>query len=389
MMRGVFGGFLEGTPAPGTTTKNFYETALYKNIILGITIAAILVILYILYAFLRTKLIVNLTYSRQFAEKGSYEGDEIQLIETIYNKSFLPFFFIDIEYYIYNELQYDGYEIDRARNMQYTRSRFYIILPFMQIRRKHTIKLLKRGYYTLDNVTIIYSRRERHISAPADVYVYPKLTGIDDLPIPSSSMQGDAFSRQWLIKDPFSVSGIREYRFGDPFNSINFKATAKSGKMNIDGIRVNNRDFCSNRNFMIYLNFQTDTEKSMPYQTYEKLMERGLSYASALLREAFNFGYRAGFAANCTMLDGEKLVRFPMTQGAVNYEEILCHMAQMRMSEGVSFASLLQNDVLGGLCDSEVFLLTTYMNETLDGVVDNFHRFGNNVTVIMLGDLKD
>ena len=386
----IFGRFLaeEGVTVP-PEEENFFETALYKNIVLAVTILAILVIFYFLYAFLRKKFITRLTYSRKFSEKGSYEGEELLLIETIYNRSFIPFFFIDIEYYIYNELQYDDYEVDRNRNMQYTRSRFYVILPFQQIRRKHTIRLLKRGYYTLDTITILYSKRELRLSAPAEVYVYPKLTGIDELPIPSSSMQGDAFSRQWLIRDPFSVSGVREYRFGDPFNSINFKATARSGKMNFEGIRVNNRDFCSNRNFMIYLNFQTDSEISMPYAIYEKLIERGLSYASALLREAFNFGYRAGFAANCTLISGETSMRFPMTQGAVNYEEILCYMAKMRIAEGISFAALLQNDVLGGLCDSEIFLLTTYMNDTLDSVVDNFHKFGNNVTVIMLGDLKD
>ncbi len=383
MMANVFSFFLEEAPPAAVNTDK-----ILKYVATSGTVIALLAILWIVYGFLKKKLIVNLTYSRCFSEKGSYEGEELWLIETIYNKSFLPFFFIDIEYYIYNQLSYDNYEIDRNKNMQYARSRFYIILPFMQIRRKHSIKLLKRGYYALNTVTVVYGRnKELHLSAPAEVYVYPRLTGTDALPIPSSSMQGDAFSRRWLIKDPFSVSGIREYRFGDPFNSINFKATARSGKMNIEGIRVNNRDFCSNRNFMIYLNFQTDTERSMAYHIYENFMERGLSYSCSLLREAFEFGYRAGFAANCTMLSGENHIRFPMTQGAVNYEDILCNMAQMHMREGCSFASLLQNDVLGGLCDSEIFLLTTYMNETLDSVVDNFHRFGNNVTVIMLGDL--
>lgn len=370
-------------------SDNLYETKLYKSIILGATLLAIFVILYIVYIIMRSKLIDRIMYKREFSEKGSYEGDEILLTETIYNRSFLPFFFIDIEYYIYNELQYDGYVPERDRNMQYTRSRFRILLPYMQIKRKHTVKLLKRGYYALDTITILYSRKERRISAPATIYVYPKLSGIDELPTPSSSMQGDAFSRTWLIKDPFSVSGIREYRSGDPFNSINFKATARSGKMNIDGIRVNNRDFCSNRNFMIYLNFQTSTDISMPYKIYEKFMEKGMSYAAALLREAFNFGYRAGFAANAPLVSGESYIRFPMVQGAINYEEILCQMALIDCREGISFAALLQNDIMGGLCDSEIFILTTYMNETLDTVVDNFHRFGNNVTVIMLGDLKD
>ena len=365
------------------------EGGLPVGAIIGIIAAVLLAVLVVVYLILARKYSERITYKREFSEKGSYEGDELFLIETIANRSFLPFFFIDIEYYIFNELQYDDYVPERDRNMQYTRSRFRIILPYMRIRRKHTIKLKKRGFYQLDTVTIWYGRRERRISAPAEVYVYPKMTGIDELPIPSSSMQGDAFSKQWLIKDPFSVSGIREYRFGDPFNSINFKATAKSGKLGFDGIRVNNRDFCSNRNFMVYLNFQSPTESAIDDKVFGKYMERGLSYAAALLREAFTFGYRAGFAANCNLVSGEKFVRFPVTQGVIHYEEILQHMSLVSHSEGISFAALLQNDILGGLCDSEVFLLTSYMNEALDGVVDNFHKFGNNVSVIMLGDLKD
>ncbi len=383
--------FIHGTLLKSAKPNNTMgvDYGAYKTVIIIAAIVLGIIILGIVYLKLRTKFIDRLVYFRKFSEKGSYEGDEIYLTETIYNSTFLPFFFIDIEYYIFNELQYDGYEPERDRKMQYTRSRFYILLPFMKIKRRHTIKLLKRGHYKLDTITVLYARKELHLNAPAEVYVYPKLMGIDDLPIPSSSMQGDAFSRQWLIRDPFSVSGIREYRFGDPFNSINFKATARSGKMNIEGIRVNNRDFCSNRNFMVYLNFRTDTGISMPYKEYEKLMEKGLSYSAALLREAFEFGYRAGFAANCTMVSGEKHIRFPMTQGVLNYIEILEVMATVQLAEGISFNALLQNDLLGGLCDSEIFLLTTYMNPSLDAVVDSFHRFGNNVTVIMLGDIKD
>ena len=366
------------------------EGGLPGALIVGIVLIVLLAVLTVMYLILRAKMITRITYKREFSEKGSYEGDEIYLIETIANRSFLPFFFIDIEYYIFNELQYDNYVTSRDKTMQYAKSRFYIILPYMQIRRKHTIKLKKRGFYQLDNVTFWYGRnKQKRLSAPASVYIYPRLIGIDDLPVPSSSMQGDSFSKQWLIKDPFSVSGIREYRFGDPFNSINFKATAKSGRLSYDGIRVNNRDFCSNRNFMVYLNFQPPTNNSLSDKMYEKYMEKGLSYSAALLREAFTFGYRAGFAANCSLVSGEKFIKFPVTQGVLNYEEILCQMSLVNLSEGISFAALLQNDILGGLCDSEVYLLTSYMNESLDAVVDKFHKFGNNVSVIMLGEIRD
>lgn len=369
--------------------ENFFESDLYVFLKILVSVLAVLLIIYLIYYIFRDKLIANLAYSRSFAEKGSYEGDEIIMTETLYNRSFLPLFFIKIEYYVYNDLQYDDYPYDKDHAMQYTLSKFFIILPFMQIKRKHTIRLLKRGYYTLDTINLLYSKRERTIHAPAEVYVYPKMVGIDELPIPSSSMQGDAFSRQWLIRDPFSVSGIREYRFGDPFNTINFKATARSGSLGVNGIRVNNRDFCSNRNFMIYLNFQMNPEAPMPFKSYEKLMEKGLSYAAALLREAFNFGYRAGFAANCPLITGENHMRFPMTQGVLNYTDILMQMAKVRAAEGISFVALVGNDALGGLCDSEVFILTTYINERIDQTVDTLHKFGNNVSIVMLGELQD
>lgn len=352
-------------------------------------IAAVFVIVYLIYRIFRDKLIAGLTYERYFSEKGSFEGDEITMTEVLCNKSFLPLFRIKIEYYIYNELRYDGYPPDKEHAMQYTLSSFFIILPFMQIKRRHTVQLLKRGYYTLDTVTLLYAKRERSIHARAEVYVYPRLVDTEELPLPSSSMQGDAYSRRWLVRDPFSLSGVREYRFGDPFNTINFKATAKSSALGINGIRVNERDHCSNRNFMIYLNFQTDSESSVPFKEYERLMEKGLSYASALLREAFELGYRAGFAANCPLVTGENHVRFPMTEGTVNYEDILMHMAMVRPAEGISFAALIGNDALGGLCGCEVFILTSYMNERIDQTVDMLNKFGNSVSVIMLGELSD
>ncbi len=362
------------------------EAFLYVLLVIGLIIG--LALLYGAYCFLRAKALKKISYTRQFSEKGSYQGDEILLIETITNKSLLPLFFVTIDYYIYNQLQYDGYELSRDENMQFATSRFFLILPFMRIKRKHRIKLLKRGYYELDTITASCTKAERRIFAPAKVYVYPALMKTDDLPIPASTLQGDANSRTWLIKDPFSLSGIREYRFGDSFNSINFKATARSGKLGFEGIRVNNRDFCSNRNLMVYLNFQTDGSSPIAGDYYERLMEKGLSYSAAILREAFEYGYRVGFSANSTLSSGETHIYYPMTQGAVNYEEILRQMALVTLREGgSSFTSIIKNDIIRGMCDSEVLIISTYCNETIDSAANQLRRYGNNVTIILLGEL--
>ncbi len=366
----------------------FLDDEAFLYVILIIAAVLGLALLYGLYCFLRAKALKKISYTRQFSEKGSYQGDEIFLVETITNKSFLPLFFITIDYYIYNQLQYDGYELSRDENMQFATSRFFLILPFMRIKRKHRIKLLKRGYYELDTITASCTKAERIISAPAKVYVYPPLMKTDDLPIPASTLQGDANSRTWLIKDPFSLNGIREYRFGDSFNSINFKATARSGKLGFEGIRVNNRDFCSNRNLMVYLNFQTDGSSPIEGHYYEVLMEKGLSYSAAILREAFDYGYRVGFSANSTLSTGETHIYYPMTQGAANYEEILRLMALVTLIEGgSSFTSIIKNDIIRGLSDSEAIIISTYCNETIESAANQLRRYGNNVTIILLGEL--
>ena len=123
---------------------------------------------------------------------------------------------------------------------------------------------------------------------------------------------------------------------------------------------------------------------------YEQLMEKGLSYSAAILREAFEYGYRVGFAANSTLQTGETHIFYPMTQGAVNYEEILRQMSLITLIEGgSSFMSIIKNDIIRGLSDSEVLIISTYCNETIDNAANQLRRYGNNVTIILLGDINN
>lgn len=349
------------------------------------SIAAILSVFVFILLKIREKLMEKVVYRRSFSDVGAYEGEYVTLIETVYNPTPFPIFFVNIEGYIYNGIPMEEYEIDPNKAMQYYVSRFHL-MPFMQIRRRHTIKCAKRGYYRLETVDIYYNKKVRYIDAPAEVYVYPRIIPLYETTQPTCDRQGDSFTRRWLIKDPFSLNGIRDYHFGDPFNSINFKATARSGRADISSLKVNNRDFCSSRTFMVYLNFQTDAEIPISTKSYEAMMELGLSFSSAIIREAAYNGYRAGFAANCFTVSGEDRIRFPIHSGENHLEEILKEMAKVRHKVGVSFFNLLDHDIKGGLNDTEIYIITPYVDETLDEQIANFHRFGNNVNVLRLED---
>lgn len=350
-----------------------------------VSIAFIIFILVFISLKIREKLMEKVIYRRTFSDVGAYESEFVTMIESVYNPTPFPLFFVNIEGYIYNGIPMEQYEIDPRKAMQYYVSRFHL-MPFMQIRRRHIIRCAKRGYYRLETVDIYYNKKVRYIDAPADVYVYPRIVPLYETTEPTSDRQGDSFTRRWLIKDPFSLNGIRDYHFGDSFNSINFKATARSGRMDISSLKVNNRDFCSARTFLVYLNFQTDTSIAISTKSYEAMMELGLSFSSAIIREASYNGYRAGFAANCCTVSGDDRIRFPIESGEKHLEEILKEMAKVRHKVGVSFYSMLESDIRDGLNDTEIYIITPYVNETLDEQIAKFHRFGNTVTVLQLED---
>lgn len=351
-----------------------------KYIALAVIVAIVVVGLIILYRRLREYVIGKLIYKREFGEVGVYETEYVDLIETVINPTFIPVFFVDIEQYIYNQIPLEDYPVDPKKSMQYFASRFNL-WPFMKIRRKHLVKCTKRGFYRLETVEIYANKKVRYIEAPAELYVYPRVVPLTELVRPSSTQQGESITTRRIIFDPFSLNGVRDYMFGDPFNSINFKATAKTGD-----IKVNKRDYCSNRILMAYLNFQIDTEKPIPTPIYEKMMERGLSYASALIREAAYTGYRAGFAANCNLINGETYIHFPIEHGTLHLVEILKEMAKVRPSVGVSFQSLLDADIQKAMCDVEVYIFTPFMSDDLEKQIIDFQAQGNYVHIIKLSE---
>ncbi len=335
--------------------------------------------------FLRDKLIANLRYQRSFSEEGVYEGESLILTETIYNKNWLPLFFVNVEAYIYNQLIIDEYEPSPDKSMQYFLSRFHL-MPFMQIKRRHKIVCSKRGVYELDTADIYYNKRMIYVNAPAKVYVYPKVIPFLSQSLTSRSLQGDAPTMRRLIHDPFSVSGIRDYTFGDPFNIINFKATAKSyhtGILSSSALKVNNRDFSSNRSLMVYLNFQLPTDETIPTPIYQEMMENGLSYASALIRESSYCGYRTGFAANCTTVSGALSVRFDIDGGETHLIGILRQMAEIHPSNGISVGAMLDHDIINSIRDTEIYFITVYLDDSID---QRLYRLGmnNSVTIIDL-----
>lgn len=342
--------------------------------------ALLIVGLYFLYKKTRLKMIQRIQYSREFNKVGVYEGQRVTFTEIIYNDSWFPLFFIDMESWIDQELRLQNQPFNPNKSKQLVISRFHL-WPHMEIRREHSMVCMKRGYYSFETSTVYTNKQEIFFDSFAEIYVYPKCIEFEDVPWPINNIQGESISNRQLIVDPFSMAGIRDYQPGDPFKNINFKATARTGGQKL---KVNKRDYCSTRVFMLFLNFQTTPDVPIETEIYEKLMEQGMSYTASLIEKALTNGHKIGFAANCSMVNGDKSVSFPISTGAYNIEDMLKMLALIRPAVSVSFGSLLNRYIEDQLQDTEIFIMTTQTNPEMDEQIATLRRMNNTVNVFML-----
>src|SRR5690606_16740345 len=131
-------------------------------------------------------------------------------------------------------------------------------------------------------------------------------------------------------QDPFMIAGTREYQYGDAMTDINWLATARSGRM-----QVNQHDFTADRRVMVVLNVE-DHEKMWNQVSDVPLIERGISYAAGIIQEAIHAGMEAGFTSNgCVNAEEKEPVRIDARGGKGHYEHILDRMARMTIARSV------------------------------------------------------
>lgn len=365
------------------TIARIVASPIFIVVMVLLGIALLIFLLIRLYLRLRTAHLGNIEYERYFAVEGVYEGDEVELVEIIRNRGFFPLLFVDVESYLPAEIRVMDYET--GDQMPYLLSRFHL-MPYTQVRRRHKLRCVKRGYYAIQTASIYDRGGAVPLTSPAELYVYPKVIPMDLYRLAVGRMQGEYTSMRPLYSDPFSLSGIRDYRFGDTVSQINFKASARvpmSGS-SASPLKVNNRDFCASRRLMIYMDFHLPVGTIMTSEDYESRAEQGLSYCSALMRDAIYSGYAVGFAANCKWPDGSLSVRFQPDSNEPHLMEMMRAMAAMIPYDGASFASLLEHDLIEGMADTEVVIFCYVQGEEMLTRIAELERMGNSVKIVPL-----
>jgi len=181
----------------------------------------------------------GLTATLSFNCTSTIEGECAVLKETITNAKALPLPVLHVKFQMGKHLVFTSANNFKITDYNY-RSDIFSCMPWQEIRRDLEFSCRKRGYYTISQIQLIsydlFFSGHLVTSVPADarLYVYPKDVPLERLELPFRNLCGQLLALRSLLSDPFEARSVRPYQSYDPYRTINWKATARTGELKVN-----------------------------------------------------------------------------------------------------------------------------------------------------------
>jgi len=162
----------------------------------------------------------HLKVRRDYADHAFW-GETVSVTIRLQNLSRLPLPWLTFSESVATELTMGG-KVNQAVSLRGRESAGF----------DYAVKARRRGYYRLGPLRMtsgdLFGLFEpQHGHFPTDTLtVYPRITPLTQLGLPSRLPFGTLASRQRLFEDPSRPAGVRDYRSGDSLRQINWKASA-------------------------------------------------------------------------------------------------------------------------------------------------------------------
>lgn len=221
------------------------------------------------------------------------------------------------------------------------------------------------------------------------VIVYPRTVPLDELGLPSRRPFGDRPQGLRIFEDPSRIAGLRDYAPGDSLRRVDWKATARLGKLQS---RV--YDPTSSHQLLVCLNTQTVFPAWSGF--LPELLEQSIVVAASLAREAYDRRYAVGLLANSSAPDTDQTVRIAPGRRPEQLVRVLEALAVVTPFVLEPLAALLDREEHRLAAGTTIAVVAPTMPEELAATLLRLRRRGHAVTVLstsgetwpdLLGDL--
>jgi uncharacterized protein (DUF58 family) len=328
----------------------------------------------------------HLQYERKLSKNAVFEGESLELMEIIANNKLTPLPWLRVESKLSPWLRFRSQENLEILDDRFHRSVFYL-RPYSRITRRYNVKCIRRGYYDLSITTLTVgdlfgldsTSQEAH--SDAKLFVYPSILGQDELPDEALRWQGDVSVKRWIFPDPILINGIRGYQLGDSRKDIHWKASARSGSL-----QVKTHDYTVFPRLLIVLNI--DPEDNFWGNLSEKQqeeMEYGIRTVATICNWAIVNNMEIGLYSNASISFAPDVsISIEPACNATQMNHILETLAGLEFKEYESIYRTIERLVENDTTDTDILVFSTFWNAAFDRRCDELRRKGNSVTHITM-----
>ena len=328
----------------------------------------------------------NLEYHCTLSTNECYEGDEIELVEEIVNKKWLPLPWLKAEITTSRWLSFAGAQSAVSDHTRFVPS-FFSVKGYSRVTRRWKVKCLKRGDFGIEQVVLIttdllgYSNLSMPGDGKARVLVLPRAIESDEITVTPRYLNGDIMVRRQLLDDPFYISGVREYTGHEPMSRIHWLATARQQQ-----IMVYNNDYTSRQSVTIILNMQ-----SRPFEHLEVVdetrMENGIRLCAGLFKTTLS-GMPMRFMSNCTTDDSRTTTVTGEYWGEEYEVGLLELLARLQLRSTEDFGNYLAG-ITSGITSTDIVIVSGYLSVPMLEFAEGKKRLGSHVRFFILGPIPE
>lgn len=179
-----------------------------------------------------------------------------------------------------------------ALNLLVATVQLFSFSPKRTILHRYALQTQRRGYYQLGPTLLETGdllglhRSFRIANQPSYLTVLPKLTVLEGIEVSSRRPMGEMKVEDRVLEDPTLMTGLREYRAGDPINRVHWKATARTGTLHT---RVFKPTCVQGAMLLLDMHESTNPQKHEPVRT-DLAVSAAASIAHWLYQNAEPFG---------------------------------------------------------------------------------------------------
>lgn len=363
----------------------FFGVILHSNPLIVLAVL-LLTIIPMAWAWNRVSL-WRVSYDRQLSENRVFVGETVDLGVRVGNRKILPLAWIKIDDQFPSILTPNNKELTPSHiPLTGYLSQHATLGAFERARWNYQLPCQHRGYFILGPARMksgdLFGLFERERVSPRTdrLIVYPRVLPMEEWGLPPKDPLGDIKARVQFLNDPTRPRGVREYRPDDAPKHIHWRATARTGEL-----QVKMYDPTITYQWVLFVNVATFAQAWQGVNP--ELLERVISLAASIANFGAEHKYAVGMIANGTWPESDQRLKILPSRDPDHLRHILEALAAVTSFVTTPIEALLRTESPKLPWGATLVMITGVVTNELVAQMHQLRQVGRKLALLTLDEV--